>query len=84
MQVYIRLQFNMHRQPLTFSGHHLRPDQFYGKSNGKAIHEVIAITNDESLDNSFVTGKLAYYILSSILAIGILVSFLVVVVSVSR
>lgn len=40
------------------------------------MHEVIAISNDESLENSFVTGKMAYYILSSILAVGILVSSL--------
>ena len=49
------------------------PEQFYSKSSGKPCHEVITISNEANISSSFMTGKMAYYILSSILAVGILV-----------
>ena len=50
------------------------PDKFYAKPGSKSCHEIISIPNETGIESSCVTGKVAYYILSSILAVGILVS----------
>lgn len=49
-------------------------EPLYNKSSGKSCHEVITISNESTIPRSFLTGKMAYYVLSSILAMGILVS----------
>lgn len=49
-------------------------EPLYNKSSGKSCHEVITISTESTLPRSFLTGKMAYYVLSSILAMGILVS----------
>ena len=49
-------------------------EQFYSKPGSKSCHEVITMPTETAIGSSCVTGKMAYYILLSILTVGVLVS----------
>lgn len=62
------------RELVMGSGGPRLEQQLYLSSGSKSCHKVVAMPAETIIEGSCVTGKLAYYALSSILTIGILVS----------